>query len=163
MEWTITLLGPPIPQPRPRVSAIKGRKGSKGPKARAYVPKKHKVHSYRNSIAALAMMEIGGKTVLNQPVAVDIIFVAARPGNVSVKHFGRDLIWKWTRPDVDNLVKAVLDGLGTIMVDDALVVELHALKLYAEKGGEPRTVVRIRELTGQTPSMAMAKLGMMGV
>lgn len=40
------------------------------------------------------------------------------------------------KPDIDNLVKAILDGLnGVVFEDDAQVVQLSAAKTYAEVAG----------------------------
>nr|WP_306819710.1 RusA family crossover junction endodeoxyribonuclease [Clostridioides mangenotii] len=49
-----------------------------------------------------------------------------------------------TKKDIDNMVKAVLDGLnGKAFKDDRYICELHASKHYAE---EARTVVVIEDL-----------------
>lgn len=54
------------------------------------------------------------------------------------------LIRPHTRPDIDNLIKAILDGLnGTAFKDDNQIVELSASEYYSE---EPRTVVFIKEI-----------------
>lgn len=38
-----------------------------------------------------------------------------------------------TRPDIDNYIKSILDGLnGLAFVDDSLIVELKAIKKYGE-------------------------------
>ncbi len=49
------------------------------------------------------------------------------------------------RPDLDNHVKAVLDAMqkASVLLDDALVVELEARKCYAEQGGSPRVEVTL--------------------
>ena len=48
------------------------------------------------------------------------------------------------KPDIDNLLKAVLDALnGKAYHDDNQIVEISAKKLYSN---EPRTVVFISEL-----------------
>jgi Holliday junction resolvase RusA-like endonuclease len=48
------------------------------------------------------------------------------------------------RPDLDNLVKAVLDGLnGVAWYDDKQIVELISAKHYSD---EPRTEVEIQEI-----------------
>ena len=47
-----------------------------------------------------------------------------------------------TRPDIDNLVKSIMDSLnGFAYDDDSQVIELHAWKVY----GEPKTIVAIRK------------------
>lgn len=48
-----------------------------------------------------------------------------------------------SRPDLDNLEKALFDGMnGIAWIDDALVVEVHKAEWY----GEPRTDVEISEV-----------------
>ena len=48
------------------------------------------------------------------------------------------------RPDVDKLVRALLDALtGVAYEDDAQVVELFALKVYAD---DARTIVNVSEI-----------------
>ena len=52
-------------------------------------------------------------------------------------------VYKTSRPDIDNLAKAILDGLnGIAFTDDSQVVELHLYKLW----GEPRTEVIVFDL-----------------
>jgi Holliday junction resolvase RusA-like endonuclease len=48
------------------------------------------------------------------------------------------------KPDIDNLVKAILDALngGIAYEDDKQIVELTAVKLY----GDPRTEIMLEEL-----------------
>ena len=56
----------------------------------------------------------------------------------------RGLIRPTVRPDIDNLVKIVLDGLnGVAFMDDKQVVELYATKWYS---AEPRTEIMVEEL-----------------
>jgi Holliday junction resolvase RusA-like endonuclease len=47
MTVTFTVPGDPVPQPRPRVSTAGGF-------ARAYVPKGHAIHGYRQAVAIAA-------------------------------------------------------------------------------------------------------------
>jgi crossover junction endodeoxyribonuclease RusA len=53
------------------------------------------------------------------------------------------------QPDLDKLCRAVLDALtGIVYVDDALVVDLVAVKRYANGGGDvPGVSVAIEEVT----------------
>ena len=56
-----------------------------------------------------------------------------------------------TRPDIDNLVKYVLDGLnGIAYEDDRQVVKLEAYKLLDNEAGcEGRTTIEIREFVAE--------------
>lgn len=50
------------------------------------------------------------------------------------------------RPDLDNLIKSVLDGLNQVaFVDDKQVVGIHAIKIY---GKVPGAIVSLRPATG---------------
>lgn len=74
------------------------------------------------------------------PIHMDITFFmyTARP---SKKNLGT---YHPKRPDIDNLVKFVLDvANGILFKDDACVASLSAIKIYAE---EPRTEIIIRKL-----------------
>ena len=131
MSLTFSVPGEPVPQPRPRVS-------TRGGFARAYVPAKHPVHAYRQSLAAAArdagLSETGGP--LN--VVIDAVF--GRPKSHMRKSGVRADAPRLPRPDVDNIAKAVLDALQDVMGDDTLVARLVVEKSY---GQEARTTVRI--------------------
>ena len=131
MAVTFTVTGQPVPQPRPRVSTAGGF-------ARAYVPSKHPVHAYRQSIAAAARG--AGLTTTGQPLNVVIDAVFERPKSHMRKAGVKPDAPKLPRPDVDNIGKAVLDALQEVMGDDSLVARLVVEKSY---GTEARTTVRI--------------------
>jgi crossover junction endodeoxyribonuclease RusA len=51
------------------------------------------------------------------------------------------------RPDADKLARAILDGLThTCLVDDSLVVDLHATKRTAEPGEPTGVVITVTEI-----------------
>lgn len=51
---------------------------------------------------------------------------------------------KKTRPDLDNLIKYILDAAnGLLWVDDSIICKLTAEKIY---GKEDQIIIRIREL-----------------
>lgn len=53
------------------------------------------------------------------------------------------------KPDIDNIVKAVLDGLnGFAWADDSQVVELAVSKFYSRRGSE-RVEVTVRSISGE--------------
>lgn len=111
IEFTVP--GSPVGKQRARVT----RRG-------AFTPKK--TQAYEASVAAharIAMMEAGAEMAAG-PVAVQI--VAYMPDR--------------RRRDIDNVIKAVMDGLnGVLYHDDAQVHEVAASKRYDK--ASPRTVV----------------------
>jgi Holliday junction resolvase RusA-like endonuclease len=128
---TFTIAGEPVPQPRPRVS-------TRGGFARAYVPAKHPVHAYRQSLAAAARAAGLGET--GEPLNVVIDAVFERPKSHLNKAGVKPTAPRLPRPDVDNLAKAVLDALQDVIGDDTNVARLVVEKSY---GQEARTTVRI--------------------
>lgn len=132
MAIAFSVPGDPVPQPRPRVS-------TRGGFARAYVPKQHAVHAYRQAVAAAA--RAAGAGVHGEPVEVVIDFVFARPQSHLRKSGVKPDAPRFPRQDADNLTKAVLDSLnGVAWEDDSQVIRLVVSKSY---GTEARTTVRI--------------------
>ena len=131
MSIAFSVLGEPVPQPRPRVS-------TRGGFARAYVPAQHPVHAYRQSLSAAARAAGLGET--GEPLNVVIDAVFERPKSHMTKAGVKPTAPRLPRPDVDNLAKAVLDALQDVMGDDTNVARLVVEKSY---GTEARTTVRI--------------------
>ncbi len=131
MAITFSLPGDPVPQPRPRVSTAGGF-------ARAYVPKDHPIHAYRQAVAVAA--RAAGVTEADGPVSVIVDAVFARPKSHMNKSGVKPTAPALPRPDVDNLGKAVLDALQDVMGDDTNVSRLLVEKSW---GTEGRTTVRI--------------------
>jgi len=128
---TFSLPGEPVPQPRPRVS-------TRGGFARAYVPAKHPVHAYRQSLAAAA--RAAGLSDTGEPLSVVIDAVFVRPKSHMRRGGVKPDAPKLPRPDVDNIAKACLDALQDVIGDDTCVARLVIEKSY---GTEARTTVRI--------------------
>ncbi len=65
-------------------------------------------------------------------LSVELNFALLRPKSVSEKRRPHPTV----KPDLDKLVRAVLDALtGIVIADDARVVELHATKEYSDEAG----------------------------
>lgn len=127
-----TVAGDPVPQPRPRVSTAGGF-------ARAYVPKGHPVHAYRQALGLAA--KAAGIAPVAAPVDVVIDLVFARPKSHRNKAGIKPTAPALPRADIDNCAKAVLDSLtGIAWEDDSQVSRLVVEKSY---GTEGRTTVRI--------------------
>jgi len=131
MAITFSVPGNPVPQPRPRVSTAGGF-------ARAYVPAKHRVHAYRQAVAAAA--RAAGLTETGKPLNVVIDAVFGRPKSHMIKAGVKPTARRLPRPDVDNIGKAVLDALQDVIGDDTNVSRLVVQKSY---GMEARTTVWI--------------------
>jgi len=116
MRHELIVMGKAIAQPRHRASC-------RGGFARMYLPSAHPVHDFKRRIMAVAE----SKTIprIEGPVRLDLLFAFAQPK-------GRRKQFKISKPDLDNLEKAVMDALtdAGVWCDDAQVVEKHSSKMY---------------------------------
>jgi crossover junction endodeoxyribonuclease RusA len=92
----------------------------------------HVIHAKGSELAAwrsaIALREAGAKPHI-EPVEIDMIFTMARPKTVNRPEPS-------VAPDLDKLVRAVLDGLTAIAYrDDGQVVRLTAAKQYGLNPG----------------------------
>jgi len=117
-QVAFTVYGSPVAQGRPRFARI-------GNHVRAYDPGKSK--SWKESVRWQAI-ERGAK-VLEGPLYLFLHFKLPRPKSLpkKVQHHTK-------KPDLDNLVKGVKDGLkGICYHDDSQVIRLAATKEYGEQ------------------------------
>ena len=137
------MYGTPVPQPRPRLS-------TRGGFARAYTPSDHPVVAYRAGIAsaaarAMPKRELNGR--LASGVRIEVWCVFQRPPS-HYKAAGklREKAPQWPRPDIDNLLKGVMDALKTAAAyeDDVVVVKGLVRKRYVSARVRAHTVVRLR-------------------
>lgn len=130
----------PEPKARPRFAVVHGH-------VETYTPKKTK--SYENFVAAFYKAAAKGfKFEKGIPLTVTILFAMEIPTSKTkkVKNQMADGNIKHTvKPDLDNLVKSILDGLnGIAWHDDAQIVQLNVSKSYSES---PHIFITIRETT----------------
>jgi Holliday junction resolvase RusA-like endonuclease len=113
--------------------------------ARVYTPTRSKDFEYLVKIAAQAQMS--GRKPLEVPLSVVIEYHVTIPASVSMvrqreMRDGRRL--PTTKPDLDNLIKATLDGMNRVVYrDDVFICDLIASKRYSV---EPCTWVRVEAL-----------------
>lgn len=120
----IVFHGTPIGKARPRF----GR--SKSGNVVTFTPQK--TRNYERDLRSLAQVAMMGKTVLEGPVKVTLTAYFSHKTKTG---------WHVSRPDLDNIIKAVLDALnGIVFDDDAAVCELVASKKY---DNEERVEVQI--------------------
>lgn len=106
---------------------------------RSYQP--HKVTKFKNIVRTLALSQRpAGFKIFDDAVKVDVTFyfrpvTSMRKKDILQIILGK-IFWKKTKPDVDNLTKALFDSLnGVLWVDDALVCDYHVRKIFAHDTG----------------------------
>ena len=128
MEYEFSIPGKPYPLKRPRRASFGGM----------FDPKEN--IEAKKLVAQVAKLAI--KKPIEGPVRLAATFWFERPKS----HYGKTLkpsapIEHTQRPDVDNLIKTVLDGLnGIAWADDAQVIEVSGRKGW---GGKALTHVKI--------------------
>lgn len=122
-ELIIRVPGTPVAQPRTKAAFVRGH-------VQVYTP--GKAMSWKDTVAYFAQKAVADrgwqKTDRSIGLCVDIDFHFPRP---SGSGYRKSSLWKFTKPDRDNLDKAVLDGLtwSGIIHDDAQVVDGRIRKL----------------------------------
>lgn len=121
-----TVPGAPTGKGRPKVVKIAGF-------TRMATPAK--TLAYEGLVAHTAQAAMAGRPMLDGAVGVNVFIDAAVPASWSGKKQRMALageVLPTTKPDADNVVKAIFDGLnGVLWRDDVLVVDLRVRKRYA--------------------------------
>ncbi len=121
-----TVPGTPVAKGRPRIS-------TRGGFARAYTPQK--TVAYEGLIALAAQAAMHDAPQYAGAVSVNVTAVFAIPPSWSKKR-QQAAQWHVGKPDGDNLLKAVGDGLnGVVWKDDSQVASARIIKVYGETPG----------------------------
>jgi len=144
MKISMIIPGQPVAKGRARITTVGGF-------ARAYTPAK--TRSYENIVRSHAqqIMALRGLEPLEGPVALVLEAHLQIPASWSKKKTAEAIagsIVPTSRPDLDNYIKAALDGLNEVVFkDDSQVVEISAKKVYSET---PQLFVSIVKLPTST-------------
>lgn len=137
-ELIFTVPGEPVGKGRARAA-------KRGKFITMYTP--IKTANYEGLIAHAAMVAMAGRTLLTQAAEVELDIRVSIPKSMSKKNrkLAIDgLIVPTKKPDIDNVEKAIFDGMnGVVWKDDVQVVQVKKRKRYAET---PGVVVIVREL-----------------
>lgn len=124
---SFTVPGAPQGKGRPKVVKIGGF-------TRMATPTK--TVAYEGLVAHAAQAAMAGRPILDCAVACNVFIDAPVPASWSQKKQRMALagdVMPTTKPDADNVVKAIFDGLnGVLWRDDVLVVDLRVRKRYAD-------------------------------
>jgi len=113
------VLGSPVAQGRPRFARI-------GNFVRTYDPKESR--SWKETVKWQAISR--DSRIIEGPLSLILHFKLSRP-----KSLPKKIKYHTKKPDLDNLIKGVKDGLkGICYKDDSQVVRLAATKSYAGPG-----------------------------
>jgi Holliday junction resolvase RusA-like endonuclease len=135
---TFAVPGQPQGKGRPRVGKV-------GTHARLFTPKK--TVAYEGLIALAAQSAMAGAPMLEGPVSCVLFIDCQVPESWSGRKRQAALkgsLMPTTKPDTDNVVKAVFDGCnGVTFKDDVQVVELHVRKQYRATPGLRVVLARV--------------------
>ena len=146
----VTIPGDPVGKGRPRLS-------TRGGHARAYTPAKTRTWE---AGAALVLRNAHRGYPIAAPVRVVVNAVQERPKRLVPRSAGGSFpvsqvcplnrMLRPTKPDADNVLKAVLDALvlAGVILDDVQAVEVVARSLYGYLGETSRVEVEVTVLTG---------------
>lgn len=130
--------GQPVGKGRPRIGKV-------GAHARMFMPAK--TVSYESTVALAASQAMQGRELIDGPVRVLMSMFCQIPASWSRKKQEQALagqIRPTTKPDADNVIKAIFDAInGVVWRDDVQVVELGVSKVY---GAVPGVSVHVSPL-----------------
>jgi Holliday junction resolvase RusA-like endonuclease len=137
MQVSFIVPGEPCAKGRPRFG-----------QGRTYTPES--TRNYEEWVAWHARTAMRGKDVLRGPLCLQFKAVHAIPASWSKKRREANLVqpeFKGSRPDIDNVEKAVTDAMnGIVYGDDGQIALLQdCMKVW---GDEPRIEITVRELHG---------------
>ena len=126
--------GEPVALARPRAMSFGGH-------ARVYEPSKSPSAQWKGRAAWTLREAMGGKPPLDGPVTLTVIFTFTLPRSRWKKKAPVAEQPHTKRPDLDNLVKNLLDASnGVVVVDDSQVCHIDAVKVIGRQGQEPSVV-----------------------
>lgn len=124
MTLHITVPGPPQGKGRARFG-----------NGRTYTPAK--TVAYEGLIALAGQEAMNGRDLIERPIYLRVTAIFATPKSWSKKkRSARPIHWHTSRADLDNIIKAVGDGLnGIVWKDDSQIAMVQAQKMYGATPG----------------------------
>jgi Holliday junction resolvase RusA-like endonuclease len=127
IQIMFTVYGHPVAKGRPRFS-------TRGKFPVAYTPEKTK--TYESEVGMMAKVAMGASKALEGALEAFIYVTFPVPASYSKKRTEaclNDFEKHTKRPDLDNVIKSVIDGMDKIVFDnDSQITSIHATKVYGE-------------------------------
>lgn len=140
--------GEPVGKGRPRVRMLPAKPGGK-PMPMLYTPAETK--AYEDLIALHASAVMSGRDLLGGPVMMELAIRVAIAASWSKKKSAAALagdVMPTKKPDADNVLKAICDGInGIVFRDDVQVVNVSLSKRFS---ATPGVTVRVVPLVGES-------------
>lgn len=109
----------------------------------------HKTARYENLVALSAQQAMVGKELISDAVKMEVLLIIAVPASWSKKKREQAIageIRPTTKPDCDNVLKAIADACnGIVYADDKQITDVLVRKRY---GDTPRAVVSVWAVKG---------------
>jgi Holliday junction resolvase RusA-like endonuclease len=140
----VSIPGDPVGQGRPRVVRHGGRIWAHTPKRSA---------EWRAGAAWCFKQEWKDQPPRNEPLALHVRAVAARPKRLQTRKSPVARVWRTAKPDGDNVLKAVSDALqdAGVVADDKCIVAATVESLYSAMCGGPCVEVVLEQAGEYTP------------
>ncbi|QXG42237.1 RusA family crossover junction endodeoxyribonuclease [Pseudomonas viridiflava] len=139
---TFLVPGEPIGKGRPRIGTIAGR-------ARMFTPEK--TANYESLIAIAAHHVMADRELLSGPVLMELRIMVPVAASWSKKKTAQALageVMPTKKPDADNVLKAICDGInGIVFKDDVQVVNVSLSKRFSATPGVHVRVVPLEALS----------------
>lgn len=129
----ITVKGTPAPQGSKNSAIVNG-------KVVMWEASATKIEAWRRAIkeATHEALNAGAKPFTTEPLVVEITFILERPKTNKRQY-------PTTKPDLDKLIRATLDGLtqAAVWLDDCQIVAINSVKLYETQHRQPGAHITI--------------------
>lgn len=138
----VTIPGQPCGKARHRTRIVTPAGGGK-PFVASYVDDRNDPNVTWERLASVIFRDLwAGKDLVTLPVQVYVVAVGARPNGI-IKPLGRGRLWRKSKPDGDNVLKAICDALvqGGVLADDKIASRKMVDSLTAADGEAPHTRV----------------------
>ncbi|CAI6221600.1 MULTISPECIES: RusA family crossover junction endodeoxyribonuclease [Bacillus subtilis group] len=144
---SFTIYGEPVAQGRPRATTLNGM-------TRLYDPKKSR--DFKQYVK-LAASDYRPAKLLEGPLELSVKVYKSTLKSFSKKKTAeaeQGLLRPSKKPDVDNYIKGIKDGLNKVIWhDDSQIVDLHVSKFYSQK---PRIEIQVKPLSQEEEQLCLS-------
>ncbi|MFC7799083.1 RusA family crossover junction endodeoxyribonuclease [Bacillus subtilis] len=144
---SFTVYGEPVAQGRPRATTVNGM-------TRLYDPKKSR--DFKQYVKLVAS-DYRPSKLLEGPLELSVRVYKSTLKSFSKKKVAeaeQGLLRPSKKPDVDNYIKGIKDGLNKVIWhDDSQIVDLHVSKYYSQN---PRIEIQVKPLSQEEEQLCLS-------